>query len=528
MLAGARGSGAGESPAPFDLSPVTLAHEPSFHIGDVEFRPATRELIHDGKASVIEPRVMQLLVALQRANGAVVSKDDLAQLVWEGRIVGEDAINRVVSRLRAVAEKQAGGVFHIKTITKVGYRLVGAAGANTPLDFSTNPRRRIKVMARRDLLIGGSAVTIVSTAGFVWWRVGSRKLPAEARDLLENGRMWMYDGTVDQLSNAIGALRQAAQTAPHSPDVWGSLAYAYMKQSRQAPARDRPELRARANAAIARAFSLESGQADALAAQISGMRLFRNWLAVDRASRAALRRHPHHIGLQLNLADALMQTGRTREGLDAFDDVIGKVPTSARIFNGRCVALWDLGRLEEADAALAKAFALWPRHFGIWFTNVYYRLYNGKPAEASALVADIGNRPLGIPEWNFENIALQADSIASGDRTKIRQAIAASAELARKGTGFAENAAIFAGFAGDFYSAFAILDALYFNRGFTLPDAYFAPEQGMYSGEDRHTYNLFRLPLRALRKDLRFAALTRELGLDAYWAATNSRALVTP
>ena len=59
---------------------------------------------------MIEPRVMQLLVALRRANGAVVSKDDLGQLFWEGRIVGEDAINRVVSRLRAVAEKQAGGV----------------------------------------------------------------------------------------------------------------------------------------------------------------------------------------------------------------------------------------------------------------------------------------------------------------------------------------------------------------------------------------------------------------------------------
>jgi tetratricopeptide (TPR) repeat protein len=369
---------------------------------------------------------------------------------------------------------------------------------------------------------------MIGAAGFAWWRLESRKLPAEARDLLENGRKWMYEGTVDQVSNAIGALRQAAQIAPHSPDVWGSLAYAYMKQSLEAPAQDRPDLRARANAAIARSLSLEPGQSDALAAQITGMRLFRNWLAVDQASRAALRRHPHHVGLQLNLAGVLMQTGRTREGLDAFDDIIGKVPTSARIFNGRCVALWDLGRLEEADAALARAFTLWPRHFGIWFTNFYYRLYNGKPAEASALVADIGNRPLGIPQWNFENIAVQADAIASGVPTKIQQAIAASVELARRGTGFAENAALFAGFAGDFDSAFSVLDALYFNRGFTLPDAYFAPEQGMYSGEDRHTYNLFRLPIHALRKDRRFAALTRELGLDAFWAATNSRALVTP
>ena len=43
MLAGAGDSGAGETLAPFDLSPVALAHEPPFRISDVEFRPATRE-----------------------------------------------------------------------------------------------------------------------------------------------------------------------------------------------------------------------------------------------------------------------------------------------------------------------------------------------------------------------------------------------------------------------------------------------------------------------------------------------------
>jgi DNA-binding winged helix-turn-helix (wHTH) protein len=109
-----------------DLTPIVLAHEQAFTIADVEVRPATREIVNAGSIAILEPRVMQLLVALHRAEGGVVSKNDLSQLVWEGRIVGEDAINRVVSRLRAVAEKQAGGVFRVETITKVGYRLVTA------------------------------------------------------------------------------------------------------------------------------------------------------------------------------------------------------------------------------------------------------------------------------------------------------------------------------------------------------------------------------------------------------------------
>jgi DNA-binding winged helix-turn-helix (wHTH) protein len=124
MLGGARNEPQGLGGAQDQTGAIVLAHERPFSIGQAEFRPATREVLFAGESSVIEPRVMQLLVALHRANGGVVSKNDLAMLCWEGRIVGEDSINRVVSRLRAVAEKQARGAFRIETITKVGYRLV--------------------------------------------------------------------------------------------------------------------------------------------------------------------------------------------------------------------------------------------------------------------------------------------------------------------------------------------------------------------------------------------------------------------
>src|SRR5260221_1251459 len=119
MLAGARDAPPGLRLVRDDEPErIVLAREAPFRIGEAEFRPATREVIFVGETSIVEPRVMQLLVALHRAGGAVVSKDDLGILCWEGRIVGEDAINRVVSRLRAVAEKQAGGQFRLETITK--------------------------------------------------------------------------------------------------------------------------------------------------------------------------------------------------------------------------------------------------------------------------------------------------------------------------------------------------------------------------------------------------------------------------
>ena len=504
-----------------DCSPVVLAHEAPFRIGDAEFRPATREVVLNGDAAIIDPRVMQLLVALHRAEGGVVSKDDLTSLVWEGRIVGEDAINRVVSRLRAVAGKEAGGQFRVETITKVGYRLVAANGAAAVSPVAP----QLPGISRR-AVIGGSAVGIAAAAGLGWTLFGGDRLPTEARILLGDAKEAMREGRVDQTSNAIGKLRQATQIAPDSAEIWGWLALAYMKQADQAPSAERSELRQRGATAIKRALALEPNQADALAAYVVAMRKFRNWYAVEQASRAGLRHHRDHPELQLGLSDVLFEAGRTREALEVVERVARDMPPSSRIAYRLNVMLWDLGRFDEADVAMARSSALWPRHFAIWFSNLYYRMYNGKAAEAAAMSVDVATRPVGIPDWNFDLVAQQANALASGDAATIRRAIEASADSARRGTGFASNAATFAGYVGDFDTAFRMLDALYFNRGFAMPDVYFAREQGIYAGTDRHTSNLFRRPLQALRRDPRFATLTRAIGLDDYWARTNSRSLV--
>jgi hypothetical protein len=142
------------------------------------------------------------------------------------------------------------------------------------------------------------------------------------------------------------------------------------------------------------------------------------------------------------------------------------------------------------------------------------------------MIADKDSRPLGIPDWNYDLTAMQINALASGDRTEIRKTIEAWKEAAKRGTGFTMNAALFAAFVGDIDESFRLLNALFFNRGYVLPDNYFAKEQGMYSGRERHTYFLFTPQMTSLRRDPHFGVLTRELGLDAYWARTNSRSLV--
>ena len=153
--------------------PVRLSAERDFVLDDLEIRPSASEAIRGGKAQHVEPRVMQVLVALARAAGSVVSREELIRRCWDGRVVGEDAINRCMSRLRALADRGDGTrSFHVETIARVGYRLLATAGVATndaaPVAGSAVPRRK------RVALAAFAALALVALAGTLAYRFASR------------------------------------------------------------------------------------------------------------------------------------------------------------------------------------------------------------------------------------------------------------------------------------------------------------------------------------------------------------------
>jgi TolB-like protein len=124
-----RGRSAGPTGDPYLSAPVAidLSTAADFEIGALKVRPSTLQVEADGESRTIEPRVMQGLVALAAARGAVVSRDQLTDLCWGGRIVGEDALNRCISSVRRIGAESA--AFEIKTIPRVGYQLLPLGGA---------------------------------------------------------------------------------------------------------------------------------------------------------------------------------------------------------------------------------------------------------------------------------------------------------------------------------------------------------------------------------------------------------------
>src|SRR6478609_5962213 len=118
-----------ETDRPDFKTPVDLAREADFALGASQVSPSTREVLRGTEREKLEPRVMQVLVALFQANGRVVSRDELIFRCWEGRIVGEDAINRAIGRLRRLSEVDREASFLVETIPRVGYRLLAGLAA---------------------------------------------------------------------------------------------------------------------------------------------------------------------------------------------------------------------------------------------------------------------------------------------------------------------------------------------------------------------------------------------------------------
>jgi DNA-binding winged helix-turn-helix (wHTH) protein len=150
--------------------PIDLAVAPPFRLGPLLVEPAgLRVRAVDAREEAVEPRVMQVLVVLVEAAGEVVSREELTRRCWNNRIVGDDAINRVIGRLRRIAAGLAGGSFAIETVTKVGYRLVSTEPV--PAEPAMLAEPPAKATRRRLPYYLAAALLVLLTAGAILlWR----------------------------------------------------------------------------------------------------------------------------------------------------------------------------------------------------------------------------------------------------------------------------------------------------------------------------------------------------------------------
>ena len=84
----------------------------------------TRSVTREGKTIDLTPKEFDLLVALLRAKGALVSREDLLRRVWGYRSAAMTrTLDTHIAELRRKIESHPASPRHILTVRKMGYRL---------------------------------------------------------------------------------------------------------------------------------------------------------------------------------------------------------------------------------------------------------------------------------------------------------------------------------------------------------------------------------------------------------------------
>jgi TolB-like protein len=99
-----------------------------------------RELTRGSKAIAIGPQVFDLLVHLIQNREHVVSKDNLLDVVWGGRIVSESTLTSHINAVRKAIGDNGEEQRLVRTIARKGFRFVGEVRETDASDGFNSPR----------------------------------------------------------------------------------------------------------------------------------------------------------------------------------------------------------------------------------------------------------------------------------------------------------------------------------------------------------------------------------------------------
>jgi adenylate cyclase len=218
-------------------APIDLAREADLRLGSALVRPSLSEVVAASQTIRLQPRVMQVLVALARADGEVVSRDELLASCWGGLAIGDDAINRCIGRLRRLSEEEAPGAFTIGTLPRIGYRLSQVAdraspppaqGAVRKLSICVLPFANVSDDPQQEYFSDGisediitdlsmvSALSVVARNTAFTFKGKSVKVPDVARDL---GVSHVLEGSVRKAGNRVRITAQLIDGAA-GDQIW--------------------------------------------------------------------------------------------------------------------------------------------------------------------------------------------------------------------------------------------------------------------------------------------------------------------
>lgn len=290
----------------------------------------------------VAPKAHDVLVALVRDPGHLVTKHELLSQIWREAFVDEGILTVHISSLRRALGDTARPSRYIETVSGSGYRFI-APVAKQRLDVG-------EVSVRRAVM------------------------PLEVYELVGRGRGHL-SASYFELKDAIAAFRAAIAIDSTYAPAHAGLALA---RCAEAGLRAAPHLEAyaEAKASALRALAMDSECADAQVAL--GAVLFVSewdWVGAERSFRRALEVNAAHPEALLHYGSLMEALGDLDQALRLKQQALERDPRSPLVFVQLALCYWHRRQYDNAIVWAQRALALDPRHLlaGEFLAGAYWK-----------------------------------------------------------------------------------------------------------------------------------------------------------
>jgi DNA-binding winged helix-turn-helix (wHTH) protein len=429
---------------------------------------ATGRLLSRGEAAIrLAPKAHDLLVALVRQAGRLVTKQQLLAQVWPDAFVEEGILSVHVSSLRKALGSGDRGAAYIQTVARSGYRFVAEV---------TSPPADDRAVAR------------------------APRRPLEAIELVGRGRSHLLSASYFEVAQAVETFQAAIALDATYAAAHAGLALA---KCAQASLREAPHVAAYADAKVAalRALAMDDGCADAHVAL--GTVLFLSewdWIGAERSLRRALQISPNHTEAWLHYGSLMEALGKLEEGLRLKQQALERDPFSALVRVQIATAYWHQRRYDEAIVWANKALDVDPKHLlareflaGAYLITGHIDAFlqeNVRQAES------FGSPPAVIEQIRAGSGRVKAAYERGGHAAVARFVLDYARQQAQDASGSADfRFAVLHAQAGDLDAAFRSLDRALDSRDPSLVHLAVAPQWDGLRGDQRFQQRLARMGL---------------------------------
>lgn len=343
----------------------------AFRIGDWRVDPSQCQIQLGDRIVKLEPKVMDVLIYFARRPGQVLSREELEDNVWRGRVVSYDALTTTIVKLRKAFQIGDSDEPVIKTIPKRGYSLI--ASITPEPESAVQPVTPIVVDQLTDT-VQSTPVTGMEKLSAVVQRSSHFRLVAAVSILL------LLVTVLLALYIASPGFHTAedTSTASENKDFAGTIDIEAQTTFNDGWKKVRENTPGSYKAAIAlfkRATLLDPdyGQAHAALASVylntyqrswhivtDTAPLPRTWELANRSLQNAIK-HPTPLAYQVS-TEMLIMNRRFDEAISQAQNAIELAPHNPLGHAARAKALVFAGKLHEAQVSIDRAIELNPRY----------------------------------------------------------------------------------------------------------------------------------------------------------------------